>query len=118
MVMMVKIIVIIWLWHIRPEYEDIEDGKKGEGDEVEEYEVHPGDVDLNVIRILAQKFFISPDDDADADDRDDDDEEEEEEEEKEEEKHLSQWSTHHLSQVPPENFKEKSQIIKSSFVFV
>ena len=68
--------------------------------------------------------YISPDDDADGDDRDDDDEEEDEvkevedDDEEEEEKHLSQWSAHHLSQVPPENFKEKSQIIKSSFVFV
>ena len=37
----------------RPEYEDIEDCKEGERDEVEEDEVHPGDVDLNVVRILA-----------------------------------------------------------------
>ena len=81
------------------------------------------------------KHYISHDDNADGDDRDDDDEEEveveeqgdeeqekkeedEDNEEEEEEKHLSQWSAHHLSQVPPENFKEKSQIIKSSFVFV
>lgn len=38
----------------QPEYENIEDSKEGEGDEVEEDEIHPGDVDLNVVRILAR----------------------------------------------------------------
>ena len=50
-------------WSLRdgewPEYENVEDGKKGEGDEVEENQVHPCDVDLNVVRILAQKFCQS-----------------------------------------------------------
>ena len=40
-----------------PEYEDVEDGEEREGDEVEEDEVHPRDVDLNVVRILAQTFY-------------------------------------------------------------
>ena len=38
----------------RPEYQDVKDSKQGEGDEVEEDEIHPGDVDLNVVRILAR----------------------------------------------------------------
>ena len=34
--------------------EEIEDGERGEGDDVHEYEVHPRDVDADVDGVLAQ----------------------------------------------------------------
>ena len=40
----------------RPEYQDVKDGKQGEGDEVEEDQVHPGYVDLDVVRVLSEAF--------------------------------------------------------------
>ena len=40
----------------RPEYQDVKDSKQGEGDEVEEDQVHPGYVDLDVVRVLTEAF--------------------------------------------------------------
>ena len=40
----------------RPEYQDVKDSKQGEGDEVEEDQVHPGYVDLDVVRVLSEAF--------------------------------------------------------------
>ena len=57
------------------------------------------------------KHFISPHDEDDVDvddvdgDDDDDDNIDDVDDDVDEENHLSQWSAHHLSQVPAENFK-------------
>ena len=40
----------------RPEYQNVKDSKQGEGDEVEEDQVHPGYVDLDVVRVLSEAF--------------------------------------------------------------
>ena len=44
----------------RPEYQDVKDSKQGEGDEVEEDQVHPGYVDLDVVRVLSESFSWGP----------------------------------------------------------
>ena len=35
-----------------PEYQDVEHSKQGEGDEVEEDEVHPVNIDPYIVRVL------------------------------------------------------------------
>ena len=66
---------------------------------------------IHVMQISMQygslhRHFIGPDDDVPGDD-DDYDDDDVDDDDQGDEIHLSQWSAHHLSQVPTKNLKRK-----------